>query len=253
MAIATAPDPTQRYYVTHEGKIRGPFEFRVIEALVLAEQFPADVSVSSFGGPVSSLGLEKWVPLNSISKEAPLVWPPEITPPTWKSPGVFPWMVGAPTIALILMAAAIRFNPPDFIRNWNNPPPVSKAASSITPPATNSKPKGSTATTLIKAYNGRNYRVSNDTALRLIAKRAQTDAESASIDKDKKELDELNLEINTLKSSIDKSSAFSVEYLNKKVNTYDVNNSLLKSRIESFNSTVTALNAEIASVGTAED
>jgi hypothetical protein len=65
MADPQTTQSTSLYYVNHEGKRCGPFELRMIEAMVLAGLFPASK-------PIRKDKTEEWISFDSQIRPSPL-------------------------------------------------------------------------------------------------------------------------------------------------------------------------------------
>jgi hypothetical protein len=262
MATSKTTQSASRYYVTHQGQVRGPFDLRMIEAMALAGQFPANV-------PVCRVGTEEWIPLGS-----PLIQPPplpnrEAARPKknygWDSPAKISLIVVGSVVALIIGGNAINdLGKPSRTNSYSSPktaytPPASSytqpkttySSPSYTPPkSTYSSPNMSSDSTLYRDAQGRTYRVPNSAYQRLLVKKTELDAKQRSINLAQAELDSLSAEFDRLKRTIDRTSQYQIDSFNDKVNAYNTKNNQLQIQIDSFNAAVDAFNAELERVGT---
>ena len=248
------------YFVTHEGQNRGPFDLEMIEAMALAEHFPADV-------PIRRCGTDEWVPLDSRSLP-PALPSGEFAMPSKKNKGASAaniLFIAVGSLVVLLIGANIlkKDKPSHSGSNSFSKTEYTSLASSYTPPkttnlpssfkpakSTDTLPKESSDSKLYRSANGQTYRVPNNAYQRLIIRRTELDAKQRLVKSDKEEVDSLSAELNRLKSTINRSSQYQVDSFNKKVNAYNAKNNQLQIQIDSFNSAVDNFNEELARVGT---
>jgi hypothetical protein len=261
MATPKTTQSVPRFYVTHQGQVRGPFDLEMIEAMVLAGQFPAGV-------PVCMVGREEWIPLASRSQPPSLPNGGTARPKKnygWDSPANISLIVVGSVVTLIIGGNAINdLGKPSRSNSDSSPktaytPPASSytpqkttySSPSYTPPkSTYSSPNVSSDSTLYRDAQGRTYRVSNSAYQRLLVKKTELDAKQRSINLAQAELDSLNAELDRLKLTIDRTSQYQIDSFNGKVNAYNTKSNQLQNQIDSFNAAVDAFNAELERVGT---
>ena len=262
------------YFVTHEGQNRGPFDLEMIEAMALAEHFPADV-------PIRRCGTDEWVPLDSRSLP-PALPSGEFAMPSKKNKGASAaniLFIAVGSLVVLLIGANIlkkdkpshsgsnSFSKTEYTSlasSYTSPKATyTPSTASYTPPkttnlpssfkpakSTDTLPKESSDSKLYRSANGQTYRVPNNAYQRLIIRRTELDAKQRLVKSDKEEVDSLSAELNRLKSTINRSSQYQVDSFNKKVNAYNAKNNQLQIQIDSFNSAVDNFNEELARVGT---
>lgn len=272
------PKTTQsapRFYVTHQGQVRGPFDLEMIEAMVLAGQFPAGV-------PVCMEGTEEWIPLASRSQPSPL--PNKVTAKPkknsgWDSPTniILITVGGCVGMAVLIMGLVHLKNSGSRSSSSSVAAPASTSASSYyrkdqfervpvvaaptppesdfdpsyTPPkSTYSSQNVSADSTLYRDAQGRTFRVPNSAYQRLLVKKSLLDIKQRAINSVKTEIDSLSAELDRIKLTLDRTSQYEIDLYNTKVNAYNTKNDRLQVQIDSFNAAVAAFNAELERVGT---
>jgi len=277
-----------RYYVTREGVVRGPFELSLIEAMVLAGHFPANVLVLKNGSM-------DWYPLSSYNR--PPSSPPVLSVnkegngmlPWWKSPLK---ITGALIcLGLLILIVALNILPPSkqkeerisaggssrnksakilpasernvksysykeivgddekFVAysakeiTGNDKRVVSYSAKEL---AGEDEPADSVS---VRSASGQVYRVSRSDHERLSAKEAEIQSQKRTIDLDKTSIESLGSQIELMRATLDRTSQYSVDSFNQKVNEYNTKNDLMKTRVDRFNRIVEEYNTELERVG----
>lgn len=260
MASLETDQSSLRYYVTHDGHVRGPFDLKLIEVMVLAGQFSANLSVCKDG-------TEEWIPLNSLI-QPPHLKNEEISSPKKNygsdSSANISMKIVASVVALIIVGTAISvFSKPTKSNSYSraktsykkspssyNPTKATYPSSSYTTKTEYSSQNASSDSTLYNDAQGRTYRIPNASYQRINAKKAQLEIKQRSINLAQSELDSLSREIDRLRGTIDKTSQYQIDLFNDRVRTYNTKNSQTQIQIDYFNAAVDDFNAELIRVGT---
>ena len=257
MATLKTPQQAPPYYVTHQGQVRGPFYLQMIEAMVMAGQFPSNV-------PICKDGTEEWVAFGSDTQPPPL--PSEKATKTKKhyrrgSPANITLIVMSSVVALVIGGVAInglskssRSNSYSSGKTTYIPPaytPPKTSPPSYTPPkSTYNSSSANADSTLYRNAEGRTYRVPNSAYQRLLITKSDLDTKHRSIELAKSELGSLSAEIERRRRTIDRTSQYEIDSVNSKVNSFNLKNDRLQIQVDSFNAAVDAFNAELERVGT---
>ena len=260
MATFRTPQSNPRYYVTHEGQVRGPFDLTMIEAMVLAGQFPANL-------PVCKDGTEEWIPLSDQIQSAHLTDDETAKPNKnydWDSPASISLLVVGLVVALMIGSMVIKnlsepsrsnshsssktpYKPP---ASTSTPPKTTYSSSSYTPKTEYSTPNISPDSTLYRDAKGRTFRVPNESYQRLIAQKIQIESKQRSVKMAQAELVSLGAEIDRLSGSIGRTSQNQIDSFNDKVRAYNAKDSQIQLQEDYFNAAVNDFNAELIRVGT---
>ena len=259
---------TPKFLVLHQGDTQGPFETEFIEAMVLAQVYPASV-------PVQKVGETDWVPFNSIGALATEAHQAQIRqnscPPSRPNAGstkpkktkpetVVAWVVG--TFAVLVafwIVGLVTSSKPSTRPNWDTsqneastvPTPSSPSSrSSYTP---NTRPVVSLpqeSPQILRDASGRTYRVPNAAYHRLINLQSGLSLKKTSLDFEENRLRLLSAQIDTERTYLDQTSQYAVDAFNRKVNQVNALNSKVQSMVDDYNRNVDAFNTELERVGT---
>lgn len=257
---------SQRYYVNHDGQVRGPFNLQMVEVMVLAEQFPPNLFVCKEG-------TEEWIPLNSLNQPPYLNQPPrleneEISSPKENygadSPSNASLKIVASVVGLIIVGGSISIlSGPSKSNSYSSaetsykppvssyvPPKATYSSSSYTSKTEYSSQNASSGSTLYNDAQGRRYRVPNTSYQQINAKKTRLEIMQRSINTAHAELDSLSAEIDHLRGSIDRTSQYQIDSFNDKVRAFNAKESRNHIQIDQFNAAVNEFNAELIRVGT---
>jgi hypothetical protein len=265
-------DPTARYYVTHEGELRGPFDLSLIEAMVLANQFPAQI-------PVCKEGEETWgrLPQQSSANRSS-----SSTPSDEMSGETIGLIIAGGIVALIFLIILVR----DISKNGTNhsvstiitptttpdyvapsippaPPdnslpttapsiPVDSSAESSSPlrPFPPASPPEQTDTTIVRDVDGQKYSILTSEYDKIVAEQQRLDRESKRLDVLQKELSEYSDEIEQQRSSLDNTDASAVDSFNQAVARYNGKKDFLQMQMKIYNQNVETSNGALKRLGT---
>jgi len=242
VAKKSSDTPAARYYVTHEGRVRGPFDLDLIEAMVMSGNFPPNI-------PVCKAGSQEWslLPPTTLSRVPALT----IKQPSCSS------KPGGSNLALVvvgsivtLFAVGALFNDLSKLRTQrtSEQPAVTEAPSATPPPVTPTYTPPVTETFGDAA--GKTYRVPQWANPGLVAKKAAVDAQEASLNSLKSQVEALNNQIERERAYLDQTNQYAIDAFNREVDHYNALHQQLKDGIDVFNTSVNDYNAELARVGT---
>ena len=267
--------PTPKFLVTHQGDTQGPFETEFIEAMVMAQVYPAAVLVQKEGSaewlPFSSLGVLGPNPeqQGQITQNS---CPPSQTntgatkPKKTKPESVVAWVVGIFAVLVILwivgMVTSSKPHPKqrDPISQYHapSPPPPSNPltttpssrsgyASSNTPPVANQPAQ---STQIYRDASGRTYSVPNSAYYHLVSLQSALSLKKTSLDLEESRLESLSKKVDSERTYLDQTSQYAVDAFNRKVNQINSLNSKVQSMVDDYNRDVDAFNTELERVGT---
>ena len=264
-----------KFLVTHQGDTQGPFETEFIEAMVMAQVYPAAVLVQKEGSaewlPFSSLGVLGSNP-EQQGQTTQNSCPPSQTntgatkPKKTKPESVVAWVVGIFAVLVILwivgMVTSSKPHPKqrDPISQYqapSSPPPSNPRAttpssrngyaSSNSPPVV-SRPAESTQ--IYRDASGRTYSVPNSAYYRLLTLQSDLTVKQTSLWAEKSRLEILSKKVDSERAYLDQTSQFAVDAFNRKVNQINSLNSKVQSMVNDYNRDVDAFNTELERVGT---
>ena len=260
MASIETKQSSLRYYVSHDGQVRGPFNLQMIEVMVLAGHFPADLFVCREG-------TEEWIPLNSLN-QPPRLKNEEISSPEKNygadSSANTSLKIVASVVALIIVGTAISIlSKPSKPNSYSSaktsykppassyaPPKVTDASPSYTSKTEYRSPNAISDTTQFRNAQGQTFRVPKSSYERLIAKKALLDDKERSIKLAQAELPSLRTELNRLEDSIDRTSQAQIDLYNAKASAYNSKNNQIQIQIDYLRIAIKDFNAELERVGT---
>jgi hypothetical protein len=233
----------------------------MIEAMVLAGQFSANLSVCKEGA-------DDWISLDSLIQ--PPLFTNEITERSKEkngtdSPDNGPLIIVACVVATLIVcgiAIGVSSKPSQSKSYSSEKTSYKPPTSNYIPPKTTYLPAGDTPKTEYKSLNssadslvyndaqGRTYRVPNASYQRLNAKKAQLESRHRSIKVAQAELDSMSEELNRLTDTIDRTSKYQIDSFNDKVRSYNTKNSQIQIQRDYFNAAVRDFNADLERVGT---
>lgn len=242
MAVAeqSGEKPEARYYVTLDGQVRGPFGLELIEAMVLSGNFPAGV-------PVCKVGSQEWSPLH-VNIQLTQTAAPALTP---KKAGLGLGASVAISIftLLFLMAVAVLSRQSKSGTQQPSAQPAVANTSTATPQLTT--PNSTPSTTMTYGgIAGRTYQVPHWANQGLAAKKSALDAQEASLNSLKSQVEALGNQIERERPNLNQTSQYAIDAFNREVDRYNALNQQLKDGIDTFNTGVNDYNAELARVGT---
>lgn len=233
-----------RYYVTHDGQVRGPFDLDLIEAMVLSGNFSPDV-------PVCKVGTKEWLPLPpSVQTLLPLLaLTGEQPSESSRSGGWKSGLVVAGVIVIPLVVGALISNQSKSGPQQKSEQPALTYKSSPTPPPitpTYTPP----AKSIYRDPAGTTYSIPQWADQMLAAKKAALNAQEASVNSLKSQVKALGNQIETERTYLDQTNQYAIDEFNRGVDRYNTLNQQLKDGIDTFNASVNDYNAELARVGT---
>jgi hypothetical protein len=244
VAKESSDTPATRYYVTHDGEVRGAFDLELIEAMVLSGNFPPNVSVCKVGS-------QEWSPLPpALGRPACVPASTAKQPPqSSKSSGSkLAFAVVVAFIVTLFVVGAFLKNASKSETQQNGDQSALTYQSSPTP-----QPIAPTFTPSAKTYRnaaGTTYRVPQWANQGLVAKKSALDAQEASLKSLKSQVEALGNKIESKRIYLDRTNQYAVDEFNGEVDRYNTLNQQLKDGIDTFNASVNDYNAELARVGT---
>lgn len=272
-----------RYFVSNNGETKGPFNLDLIDAFILSGHYPEEVRIRGEG----SNEWKEHAPV--VDMAAPTVQPdsPRFAARIpkwlfWVGGGIGLWftvkfLIEAGNSQALSRSASVQSPSTSHRSGYSTPSStpyvtlteserskyVQKARgyglSSSTGLGTPSSSLASTPTTaetpadvIYKGANGKTYRVPHSDYLRLSKQRADIDEEDAAITslqaKQKTYSDNIELE----RAYLDRTSQYQIDGFNQKIDRLNLAHAKLKQRIDAFNRSIDAFNAELERVGTLE-
>jgi hypothetical protein len=252
---------TALYFVLENGRERGPFEFRFIEAMVLAGQFPSSVQIRLASGVSAYAAGSDGKPFSPFCdlKEKK------------NQTGGKGKIVGFAVLCVVGVALFFNFYPPKKTspdgksstytrstqkssKKYPNTSPTAQtpprsyrteAPVYIPPPLPDPIPEDS----ILTGAFGKRYRVSQSDLRRLAPLEAEITKRKPSLDAKKEELSALNSELNRLRITLDNYSQYEVDSFNSKVEIYNNTREAYNEMVNEFNMKVDAYNSELHRVG----
>jgi hypothetical protein len=230
-----------RYFVSHNGEVKGPFDLDMIEAFILSGHYP-------YGVQICAQGSNQWKSHSFEVKAAPPPLPQQSSQPVGSKPsgGVPKWALwGGGILGVFILMKMF---------SGGNSATPSSASSSYAPKATtysNHRTYYSTpAEVRYRDTNGRTYSVPHAAYLRLSKERAAIDQEEAAITailaNQKAYSDNIELE----RTYLDRTNQYEINAFNEKIDNLNAAHAQLKQRNDTFNRSIDAFNAELERVGT---
>jgi hypothetical protein len=248
-----------RYYVAYNGKVAGPFELCLIEAMVLSKSFPGNILICQDGKV-------EWTAFRSVSgvETQGLGCPPQSLNRPARNLKMESGLLLVGAIAAIFGLGAVAkaiFNPTDSRSDARssaeygvNPTPVQSPLAEATPqPEVTPQPPAPQpvpSSTVYSGFGEKTYRIPYGYDSELNSKRARLDAEEASINSLKVEVDSLRNRIERERLTLDDTNQHAVDRFNQEVHRYNSLNQQLRNRIDAFNVSVDEYNDELARIGT---
>lgn len=258
--MSVFPSPP-RYFVSHNGQIKGPFDLDMIEAFILSGHYEEGVRIRAEGA-------DQWTSHFATTKTSPPPIP--VTPKAGdsaQSPRIPKWVfIGVGVFVLMLLikfntgetepAAAAPFDPAasgllpvDAPKITTGPKPAfdpSKPFEVIDEPAT-ARPS---TDVIYRDTNGRTYRVPRSAYLRLSELRTAIDKEEAAISAIQAGQKRQSDNIEARRMYLDRTSQYEIDSFNATIDSLNAAQARLQHRIDVFNLRVDAFNAELERVGT---
>ena len=240
---------TTRYFVSHNGETKGPFDLDMIDAFILSGHYPKGVQVCAEGS-------DKWSPHTSRGEGLPAINHPFINVPKWM-------YIGGGILALVVFckivgtensskgdSSSTRYSSSASSSTYI--PPTSRPSSANSVPATYSTPRAAAtpADVMYKDSAGNTFRVSNSDYQRLSKVRLGISQEEAAISAIQTKIDAYGEDLDREKSYLDHTSQSAIDTYNAKVDKLNEANARLKIRLRTFNASVDDFNADLARVGT---
>jgi len=245
VANQTRDTPDARYYVTHDGRVRGPFDLDLIEAMVMSGNFPPNI-------PVCKAGSQEWSPLppnlQTLTRVPALAAEqPNQSTRSGGSKRGFAVVIGV--IITLFAVGAVLNNRSKSRTQQNVEQPALTYTSSPTPPqiAPTYRPP---VATIYHGAAGTTYRVPQWAHQGLVVKKATLDAQEASLNSLKSQVKALGNQIESKRIYLDQTNQYAVDEFNREVDRYNALNQQLKEGVDTFNASVNDYNAELARVGT---
>jgi hypothetical protein len=245
MNASDPPLAQGRYFVSHNGEVKGPFDLDMIEAFVLSGHYPRGIQICAVGS-------KEWksfvAPLPKSAGPSPgqssqrAAGKPTRVIPKW----IF--VVGGIFGALIVLSlivdqtgrgASTDSSPARTATDGYSVPRTFQPESVANPPDV-----------LSSDSNGHTYRVRHSDYEWLSKKRKALDQEDAIV---KAAQAELNAEGSSLEQEriyLDRTNQFEINDFNAKIDAINAKRFRLGRQIDAFNSHVDAFNADLARVGT---
>jgi hypothetical protein len=233
-----------RYFVSHNGEEKGPFNLDLIEALVMSGHYPRSIMLREEAS-------HDWqAPFERVAAEPPA--PPRAPAPSRKGSSAWIWVVSLVIVAVIVFAVAesnkksARQRPGSTSTNTSY-----KTPTTTTVPAKVDRPRSAPSTdTLVKDDQGRTYRVSNSEYRRLSLLRSDLRQEEAALMALQERVKALGGELSRAQANLNRRSQAAVDAFNQQVDRYNALNEEANQKLNRFNRGVDGFNAELARVGT---
>jgi hypothetical protein len=265
-------EPAVRYYVTHEGELRGPFDLSLIEAMILANQYPVHI-------PVCKEGEETWERLpqrSSVNRSPSGTASDEISGETIaliiaggivalifliilvrdiskSGTGNFVSTGITPTAASAYATPSAPAAPPDSSLPTTAPSiPVDSSSDSSSPlrPLPPASPPENSDTEIVRDVDGQKYRISISEYDKIVAEQQRLDGESKKLDVQQKALNALSDEIEQERSSLDNTDTSAVDAFNQEVARYNGKKDFLQMQMNIYNQNVETSNSALKRLGT---
>jgi hypothetical protein len=252
-----------RYFVSHNGEVKGPFDLDMIEAFILSGHYPRGVQIRAEGS-------NQWKSHSFEVKTAPPPLPPplpqQFSQPVGSKPsgGVPKWALwGGGILGVFILMKMF---------SGGNTATPSSVSSSYAPKAT-PYPSGLTtsrpttysnyrtyystpvsvatpADVMYRDANGRTYSVPHTAYLRLSKERAAIEQEEAAISAIQVNQKAYSVNIELERTYLDRTNQYEIDAFNEKIDNLNAAHAQLKQRIDTFNRSIDAFNAELERVGT---
>lgn len=284
--MTDSPTTPLRYFASHDGDVKGPFDLDMIEAFILSGHYPHDLQICAEGSkewtghafgikvpsspssgppaqPVGSKpsgGIPKWVLWGGgifgvfiLMKMLIEMFIGEST----SSPRSSSYTPSAPayTTTSTAKSAAARSaaNPPSAAIEDKPPFDPTKPFESVSLSKTNKFTSGSAPTpddVVYKDLQGRSFRVSNSDYVRLSKQRDALTAEDSIISADQSKIDAYRNSLERERSYLNRTNGAEIDNFNTKIDRLNSANTELKRRWDAYNRRVDAFNSELSRVGT---
>jgi len=244
VAKQSTDPPEARYYVTHDGQVRGPFDLNLIEAMVLSGNFPPRV-------PVCKEGSQEWSPLPTIQTVPTKALGSPAEEPSQSSRQVGSkrvLIVVGVMVTLLALGALLNDLSKSGTRQSSAKPPITYEGSPTPPPITPTYTP--TAKRIYRDPAGTSYSIPQWAEQMLAAKKAALNVQEASLNSLKSQVQALGNQIETERTYLDRSNQYAIDAFNREVDRYNTLNHQLKDGIDTLNASVNDYNAELARVGT---
>lgn len=260
-----------KFLVTHQGDTQGPFETEFIEAMVMAQVYPAAVLVQKEGStewlPFSSLGVLGPSPEQQGQTTQNSCLPSHTNTGASKHKKTKPetvvaWVVAIFAVLVILWIVGmvtsskphpIQRDPISQYQAPSSPPPSNprtttpSSRSGYAPPVVN---RPAESTQIYRDASGRTYSVPNSAYYRLVSLQSALSLKKTSLDLEESRLESLSKKIDSERAYLDQTSQYAVDAFNRKVNQINSLNSKVQSMVDDYNRDVDAFNTELERVGT---
>jgi hypothetical protein len=245
-----------RYFVSHNGEEKGPFNLDLIEALVMSGHYPRSILLREEGSHDWQARFER------VAAEPPA--PPRTPAPSSKGSSAGIWIVSLIIVAVIVFVAVVESNMKSARRWPDSTSPYSNTTTATTTVLSKGdNPRGSTTSraqsaavsapstdTLVKDDQGRTYRVSNSEYRRLSLLRADLMQEEAALTALQERVKALGGELARAQTYLNRRSQASIDAYNQQVDRYNALSEEANQKLNRFNSGVDGFNSELARVGT---
>lgn len=248
-----------RYFVSNKGEVKGPFDLDMIEAFILSGHYPPGVQICAEGS-------DQWKSHSIAAQVLPPPVPPQYSQPVASKPGsgVPKWMLWTGGIIGIWILTKV-FSSGDSTTSSSA---STSYAPSTTPyryayatprPSTYSTPRtyystpvtGMTpADVLYRDTNGRTFNVPYSAYLRLSKEREAIVQEEAAITGIQFKQKAYSDSIESERTYLDRTNQYEIDAFNEKIDNLNAAHAQLKQRIDRFNRSIDAFNAELERVGT---
>jgi hypothetical protein len=248
-----------RYFVSHNGEVKGPFDLDMIEAFILSGHYPHGVQICAQDS-------NQWKSHSFEVKAAPPPLPQQSSQPVGSKPsgGVPKWALWGGGILgvyiLMKMFSGGDSATPSSVSS-SYAPKATPYPYGLTTPRPTLYPTYRTyystpvsvatpADVIYRDTNGRTFNVPHNDYLRLTKQRDAIDQEEAAITaiqaKEKAYSDSLESE----RIYLDRTNQYEIDAFNEKVDNLNAAHAQLRQRIKMFNRSIDAFNAELERVGT---
>jgi hypothetical protein len=255
--MSDSPKSAARYFVSHNGEVKGPFDLDMIEAFILSGHYPQNVQICSEGS-------NQWKSHCVAVEALPPVVPRQPSQSVGSKPTgrILKWMLvaGGTLGVLILMGIFGPSSPPSSSSSSYAPKATPYRNALTTPrpntysiPWTNYPTPESVATpadVMYRGTNGRTYSVPHVAYLRLSKERAAIDEEDRAITAIQANQEAQSASIESERTYLDRTNQYEIDAFNAKIHRLNAEHAQLKQRIDIFNRSIDAFNSELERVGT---
>jgi hypothetical protein len=265
--------PQTKYWVTHQGDRQGPFDLEFIEAMVMAQVYPATVQVWA-------KGFKDWLPLNSVINSASIITiqgntapsnsaspqakTRKLTKPKNKFETILPWALVIFCVVFVMwivnLVSSSKTTKKTLVQSDVKPPVASQ-------PSTVSRPSAEVSTTkqpntpplvirpkvtgnVFKDASGRSYSVPDLAYQRLVALRSDLAVKKNYLDQEDSRLQKMSDQLALDRSRLNTNSGYEVDAFNRRINELNDFSRKVQGIVNTFNREVDDFNTELQRVGT---